>query len=125
MSSRGRDPRLLSVSGPTVGLGRLRGRDAELELLLRGVDELRRGRGGVTVIRLMPVDDGMVKYGCPLTTFTLKFPVTSESAGPIKVRLVGEIVNCCGPTDPVTVSVTGTVTVPLTGAVATMVNVPW
>ena len=51
MPSRGRDPRLSSVSGPTVGLGRLRGRDAELELLLRGVDELRRGRGGVTVIR--------------------------------------------------------------------------
>jgi DNA-binding CsgD family transcriptional regulator len=51
MSSRGRDSRLLSVSGPTIGLGRLRGRDAELELLLRRVDGLRRGRGGVTVIR--------------------------------------------------------------------------
>jgi DNA-binding CsgD family transcriptional regulator len=51
MSPRDHDPRLLSVSAPTIGLGRLRGRDAELELLLRRVDGLKRGRGGVTVIR--------------------------------------------------------------------------
>jgi DNA-binding CsgD family transcriptional regulator len=51
MSSRSRDPRLMTVSGPGIGLGRLRGRDAELELLLRQVDGVKHGRGGVAVIR--------------------------------------------------------------------------
>lgn len=76
---------------------------------------------GVTWI-LQPVV--MVKIGDPLTTYTFKFPLTSVPAGPLSVRSDGDTVNGPGPGSDGTVSVTGTVTVPLIGAVTTMVIVP-